>query len=124
MKANEPDLFLGHDVDDLPVASLGVELLNRGPVREGLIAHCVDVTLSEGAAVGPPHGLRQLRQSLLPLGLYIKGFALAKIGALKGAADDVNVFFLLRDAEVDAVVHHLAEGLELALRDIELNDLR
>ncbi len=30
----------------------------------------------------------------------------------------------MRDAEVDAVVHHLAEGLELALRDIELNDLR
>lgn len=80
MEADEPDLFLCHDVYDLPVAPLSIKLLDRGTVRESLIADCIDVALGECAAVGPTHGLRKLRQSLLPLGLYIEGFALAKVG--------------------------------------------
>ena len=48
---------------------------------------------------------------------------MSQVGALERAANDIDVIFFLRDAEVDPVVHHLAEGLELPLRDVELDDL-
>lgn len=61
VEAHQPYLLLCHYVNDLPVASLGVQLLNRGAVREGLIAHCVDVAFGEGAAIGSTDGLAKLR---------------------------------------------------------------
>ncbi len=124
VQANEPDFFLGHDVDDLPGAPLRVQLLNAGPVGEGLVAHGVNVPLGEGAAVGPADGLRQLRKCLLPLGLNVEALTLPQVVTLQGTSNDINLILFLRDPEVDPIVHHLSEGLELALRDVKLDDLR
>ena len=107
VQTDEPYLLLGHDVNDLPVAPLRVELLYARPVRERLIAHRVYVALGERAAVGAAHRLRKLRQSLLPLGLDVEGLALAQVCAFQRAADDVDVVFFLSDPEIYSVVHHL-----------------
>ena len=108
----------------LPVTPLRIQLLYRGPVRERLIPDGVYVPLGERAAVWTPDGLAQLRQGLLPLGGQIKRFALPEVGSLQGPPDNVDVVLLLRDPKVYPVVHHLPQGLELALRDVELDDLR
>jgi hypothetical protein len=56
----EPDLLLCHYVYDLPITTLSVKLLNRCAVSESLIADCVDVPFSEGAAIRTPNSLRKL----------------------------------------------------------------
>jgi hypothetical protein len=108
----------------LPVAALGVELLNGCPVREGLIAHRVDVAFREGATVGTPDRLRKLWQSLLPLGCQIEGFTLSEVCTFERAPDNVYVVFFLSDPEIYPIVHHFAQSLEFPLRDVELYDLR
>ena len=95
-------------MDNLPVTPLGVQLLYRSAIRECLISHCVYVALGECATVGAPHGLGQLGQSLLPLGLYIEGFALAEVGPFQGTTNNIDIFLLLSNAKVDSVVHHFA----------------
>ena len=57
VKADQPNLLLSHDVNNLPVASLCVELLDRSPIRKSLISHCVYVALREGAAIRPSNCL-------------------------------------------------------------------
>jgi hypothetical protein len=94
-------------VYNLPVAPLRVQLLYRGPICECLVADGVDVSLGKGAAIRPPDGLTQLRQGLLPLGGQIERLALPEVGALQGPPDDIDVVLLLRDTEVDPVIHHL-----------------
>ena len=106
METDEPYLLLSHDVYNLPVAPLSVQLLYRGPICECLIPDGVNVSLGERAAIRPPDGLTQLRQGLLPLGGQIERLALPEIGTLQGAPDDVDVVLLLRDTEVDPVIHH------------------
>ena len=61
VETDKPDLLLGHDVYDLPVAPLGIELLYRGTIGESLVSDGVDVSLGERAAIRPPDGLTQLR---------------------------------------------------------------
>ena len=124
MQADQPNLLLSHDMNDLPRAPLRVKLLNAGPVGERLIPHRIDIPLGECAAVRAPDGLRQLRQRLLPFGLNVEALALPEVVAFQATPDNVDLHFLLGNAEIDAVVHHLAEGLELALRDVELDHLR
>jgi len=41
----------------LPVSPLSVKLLNGCSICEGLIAYCIYVAFSEGAAIGSPNGL-------------------------------------------------------------------
>jgi hypothetical protein len=108
----------------LPVSALSVKLLNGGPVREGLIAHRVDVAFREGATVGPPDRLRKLRQCLLPLGCQIEGFTLSEVGSFEGASDNIDIIFFLSDPEIYPIIHHFAQSLKFPLRDIELYDLR
>jgi len=124
VETDKPDLLLSHDVYNLPVAPLRVELLYRGTIGECLISDGVYVPLGERTAIRPSDGLAQLRQSLLPLGSQIEGLALPEVGALQGSPDDVDVILLLGDPKVDPVIHHLPKGFELTLRDIKLNDLR
>lgn len=124
VQAHEPNLLFCHYVNYLPISSLHVELLNAGPVGECLVADSIDVSLGEGAAIRASHSLRQLRESLLPLGGQVEGLALTEVGALQRTPNYVDVILFLCNAEVDTVVHHFSEGLELPLRDIKLNDLR
>ena len=72
VEPDEPYFFLGHYMYNLPVAPLGIQLLNACAIGKRLIAYRVYISLSECAAVGPADSLRQLRQRLLPLGLYVK----------------------------------------------------
>lgn len=123
VETHEPDLLLSHDVDYLPVASLRVQLLDGGAVGKCLVTDCVYEALPESATIGPPHGLAKLGEGLLPASLDVKALALPEVVPFERAAYDVDLFFLLRDAEVDAVIHHLSEGLELALGYVELYDL-
>ena len=108
VQAHQPDLLLSHYMDDLPVAPLSVQLLDGGTVRKGLIAHCIDIALCEGAAVGPSHSLRELRECLLPLALDVKALTLSQIVALERAADDKDLILLLGNAEVNSIVHHFS----------------
>ena len=50
---DKPDLLLSHDVYDLPVAPLHVELLYRGTIGESLVSDGVNVSLGERAAIRP-----------------------------------------------------------------------
>jgi hypothetical protein len=57
VQTDKPDLLLGHDVYNLPVAPLRVKLLYRGTIGERLIPDGVNVPLGERAAIRPPDGL-------------------------------------------------------------------
>lgn len=81
VKADEPDLLLSHDMDDLPRTPLRIELLDRRPVRKRFVADRVDVALGERAAVRAAYSLGELRERLLPLGLDVEGLALAEVVA-------------------------------------------
>lgn len=77
VEPHQPNLLLSHDVDDLPVTTLSVQLLNGCPVRKSLIAHSVHVPFSKCTAVGAAHCLAELWQRLLPLGLNVEALALS-----------------------------------------------
>jgi len=68
--------------------------------------------------------LTKLRKSLLPFSLDVEALALAKIIALKGSSNDVDLVFFLSNAEVNAVIHHFTKSLELSLGYIKLDNLR
>lgn len=91
----------------LPVPALCVKLLYGGAVREGLIAHGVNVALCEGAAVGTADCLGQLGQSLLPFGCQVEGFTLSEISALERTSNDVYIVLFLSNAKVYPIIHHL-----------------
>jgi hypothetical protein len=57
VQAYEPNLLLSHYMYDLPVPPLCVQLLNGCSVCKCLIADCVNISLSECAAVGSSHSL-------------------------------------------------------------------
>jgi hypothetical protein len=61
---------------------------------------------------------------LLPFSGDVKAFTLPEVVSFQGATDDEDVIFLLSDAEIYPIVHHLAKGLKLSLGDIKLDYLR
>jgi hypothetical protein len=123
VKTYKPDLLLCHDVDDLPVPSLSVELLDGRPICEGLVSNRVNEPLGESAAVRSSYSLTKLRKSLLPFRLDVEAFTLPQIVAFQTASYYEDVIILLSNPEVYPIVHHLTERLELALGDIELDYL-
>lgn len=124
METYQPDLFLGHNMDDLPVSSLGIKLLNRSPVCEGLITNCINEALGEGATVWTSYSLRQLRKGLLPFRIDIKTLTLLEVIAFQGPTYDEDLIVFLSYAEIYSIVHHLTKSFKLPLWDVKLNDLR
>lgn len=111
-------------MNDLPVTSLGIQLLDRGAICKSLIANCVDISFCEGTAIRTTDCLTQLRQRLLPFRGDVEAFTLPKIVSFQGTTDDKDVVFFLSDAEIYPIVHHLTQCLKLPLRDIKLDYLR
>jgi len=111
-------------VEGLPGLAVAVVLLDGGPVGVGLEPHRVDEPLREGAAVRPPHRMRQRRQRRLVLRLEVEQLTLLQVLPLQRPPNDVDLFFLLGNPEVNSVVHHFAKLLEFLAGDVEKKDLR
>lgn len=77
------------------------------------IADSVDVSLLECCASGASVGLSQIGQAVVHPVFNVESFAGAKVLPLQTASDHVHHFFFLSNAEVDPVVHHLPDFVEL-----------
>lgn len=124
MKADQPDLLFCHYMNDLPVTSLCIQLLDRGAICKSFISNGVYIAFCEGTAIRSTDCLTQLRQCLLPFRGYVEAFTLSEIVSFQGTTDDKDIVFLLSDTEIYPIVHHLAQCLKLPLRDVKLDYLR
>mmetsp|Transcript_145 Transcript_145/g.156 ORF Transcript_145/g.156 Transcript_145/m.156 type:complete len:113 (-) Transcript_145:680-1018(-) len=68
--------------------------------------------------------MRQRRQRRLVLRLEVEQLTLLQVLPLQRPPNDVDLFFLLGNPEVNSVVHHFAKLLEFLAGDVEKKDLR
>ena len=124
VQAHQPNPAVHDRVQHQPRVSLDVQLLDRGSVPPGLVAHRVNVSVSKSAAVRPAHSLLKARQGSLRHRRDLELLALTQILALERAANDVDELFKLGDAEINSVVHHFPQSPEGLRGDVEEQDLR